>query len=173
MRQINLKEIVPDLEARCKKLNTIRKVLMCLFFLIIPAIPAMIVLSKYGFCMQMCHVINMVKMQDKTPITNVFGYASNGVEAAQKLIDTGNLKGYHIVADALIVKDGIEITEEEALREAAVYFSVPAAVASGMTADKMSRVAKMAVQMQQEQVQQQLQNSAPVDESTGNSKEVE
>ena len=125
----NLDSIVPDLEARCKKLNTLRKVFMGLTLLIIPAIPAMIILGKYGECMQLCRIMNSVKMHDKVPITNVFGYAVNAREAAQKMIDTGNLAGYRIVGGAMIVKDGVEMTDEQAQREAAKYFSVPAAVA--------------------------------------------
>ena len=133
----NLDSIVPDLEARCKKLNTLRKVFMGLTLLIIPAIPAMIILGKYGECMQLCRIMNSVKMHDKVPITNVFGYAVNAREAAQKMIDTGNLAGYRIVGGAMIVKDGVEMTDEQARREAAKYFSVPAGVPSGMTPESM------------------------------------
>ena len=67
-------------------------------------------------------------MQEKVPIPNALGYAVNAREAAQKLIDTRNLKGYRIVGDAMIVKDGIELTDEEAQRKAAVFFSAVAAV---------------------------------------------
>ena len=145
----NLDSIVPDLEARCKKLNTLRKVFMGLTLLIIPAIPAMIILGKYGECMQLCRIMNNVKMHDKVPITNVFGYAVNAREAAQKMIDTGNLAGYRIVGGAMIVKDGVEMTDEQAQREAAKYFSVPAAVASGMTAESMGEVGRIAVAEQE------------------------
>ena len=61
MRRIDLKDIVPDLEGRLKKLNTLRKVFMVLALLIIPAIPAMIVLAKYGACMQLCHAVQAVR----------------------------------------------------------------------------------------------------------------
>ena len=94
MRQINLKDIVPDLEGRLKKLNTLRKVFMVLALLIIPAVPAMIVLAKYGACMQLCHAVQAVKVKGKMPIFMLFAFASNEREAAQKLIDTGNLAGY-------------------------------------------------------------------------------
>ena len=74
MIKINLKEIVPDLEKRRAKLNTLRKIFMVLTFLIVPAVPAMIVLSKYGTCMALCKAVSTVKMYDKVPITNVLGY---------------------------------------------------------------------------------------------------
>ena len=120
MFKINLKEIVPDLEKRRAKLNTLRKIFMVLTFLIVPAVPAMIVLSKYGTCMALCKAVSTVKMYDKVPITNVLGYFPNVCEAAQKLIDTGNLADYSIVAGAMFVRNDTEMTEEQALREAAV-----------------------------------------------------
>ena len=108
MRRINLKDIVPDLEGRLKKLNTLRKVFMALTLLIVPAVPAMIVLAKYGACMQLCHAVQAVKLKGKMPIFMLFAFASNEREAAQKLIDTGNLAGYRIVGDVMIVRDDIE-----------------------------------------------------------------
>lgn len=145
----NLDRIVPDMEGRCKKLNTLRKVFMVLGFLIIPAIPAMIILARYGECMQFCRIINAIKIQEKMPIVSAFGYAKNAKEAAQKMIDTGNLAGFRIVGDAMIVKDGIEISDEQAQREAAKYYNVAAAAAAGLTAEEMGPVGKIAVEEQQ------------------------
>ena len=163
MVKINLKEIVPDLEKRCAKLNTLRKVFMALTFLIVPAVPAMIVLSKYGTCAQLCKAVRAVKMYDKVPITNVLGYFPNVLEAAQKLIDTGNLAGYRIVADAMFVREGTDITEEQALREAAAYFSIPAAVSAGLTDGKMGRLARYAAEVQQKAVNAAANALPPTD----------
>ena len=143
MIKINLKEIVPDLEKRRAKLNTLRKIFMVLTFLIVPAVPAMIVLSK---------AVSTVKMYDKVPITNVLGYFPNVCEAAQKLIDTGNLADYRIVAGAMFVRNDTEMTEEQALREAAACFSIPAAVSAGLTEGGMSRLAKYAAGLQQQAI---------------------
>ena len=146
----NLDSIVPDLEARCKKLNTLRKVFMGLTLLIIPAIPAMIILGKYGECIQLCRIMNNVKMHDKVPITNVFGYAVNAREAAQKMIDTGNLAGYSIVADVMFVRDGVEVTEQEAIEAFAARFNPVAAVNAGMRAEDMSPEVRAAISRQRE-----------------------
>ena len=48
VRDIKLKELVRDMERRCKQLHTLSNVFRVLVLLIIPAIPAMIILSKYG-----------------------------------------------------------------------------------------------------------------------------
>ena len=152
MIKINLKEIVPDLEKRRAKLNTLRKIFMVLTFLIVPAVPAMIVMSKYGTCMALCKAVSTVKMYDKVPITNVLGYFPNVYEAAQKLIDTGNLADYRIVAGAMFVRNDTEMTEEQALREAAACFSIPAAVSAGLTEGGMSRLAKYAAGLQQQAI---------------------
>ncbi len=149
IREINLKAIVPDLDERCKKLQKASRVMMVLAFLIIPVIPAMIVMSKYGYCAQLCRIVNYVKTQEKVPLTQVFSYTTNSVEAAQKLIDTGNLAGYRIVANAMLVKDGVEITDEDALKEAAAYYNLQAAVNMGLTAEEMPEVAKVAARLQQ------------------------
>lgn len=151
----NLKDIVPNMEQRLKKLNTLRKVFMALMFFILPAIPAMIILAKYGSCKQWCNIITTIKMYEKIPIHSVLGYFVNANEAAQKLIDTGNLEGYRIAGDAMLVKDGIMMTDEEAQREAAACFNVMAAVNAGMSAENMSEVAKLAVVIQQANLTEQ------------------
>lgn len=149
VNEIDLKAIVPDLQKRCEKLQKASKIMMIAAFLIIPVIPAMIVMSKYGYCAQLCRIANYVKAQEKVPLTQIFGYAKNSVQAAQKLIDTGNLEGYRIVADAMLVKEGVEITEEDALKEAAAYYNLQAAVNMGMDPNDMPEVAKMAAKLQQ------------------------
>ena len=149
VNEIDLKTIVPDLQKRCEKLQKASKIMMIAAFLIIPVIPAMIVMSKYGYCAQLCRIVNYVKAQEKVPLTQVLGYAKNSVQAAQKLIDTGNLEGYRIVADAMLVKEGVEITEEDALKEAAAYYNLQAAVNMGMDPNDMPEVAKTAAKLQQ------------------------
>lgn len=149
VNEIDLKAIVPDLQKRCEKLQKASKIMMLAAFLIIPVIPAMIVMSKYGYCAQLCRIVNYVKAQEKVPLTQVLSYAKNSVQAAQKLIDTGNLEGYRIVADAMLVKEGVEITEEDALKEAAAYYNLQAAVNMGMDPNDMPEVAKMAAKLQQ------------------------
>ena len=149
VNEIDLKTIVPDLQKRCEKLQKASKIMMIAAFLIIPAVPAMIVMSKYGYYAQLCRIVNYVKAQEKVPLTQVLGYAKNSVQAAQKLIDTGNLEGYRIVADAMLVKEGVEITEEDALKEAAAYYNLQTAVNMGMDPNDMPEVAKMAAKLQQ------------------------
>lgn len=149
VNEIDLKAIVPDLQKRCEKLQKASKIMMIAAFLIIPVIPAMIVMSKYGYCAQLCRIVNYVKAQEKVPLTQILGYAKNSVQAAQKLIDTGNLEGYRIVANAMLVKEGVEITEEDALKEAAAYYNLQAAVNMGMDPNDMPEVAKMAAKLQQ------------------------
>ncbi len=149
VNEIDLKTIVPDLQKRCEKLRKASKIMMIAAFLIIPAVPAMIVMSKYGYYAQLCRIVNYVKAQEKVPLTQVLGYAKNSVQAAQKLIDTGNLEGYRIVANAMLVKEGVEITEEDALKEAAAYYNLQTAVNMGMDPNDMPEVAKMAAKLQQ------------------------
>lgn len=149
VNEIDLKTIVPDLQKRCEKLQKASKIMMIAAFLIIPAVPAMIVMSKYGYNAQLCRIVNYVKAQEKVPLTQVLGYAKNSVQAAQKLIDTGNLEGYRIVANAMLVKEGVEITEEDALKEAAAYYNLQTAVNMGMDPNDMPEVAKMAAKLQQ------------------------
>ena len=128
MNTINLKNIVPDLKGRCKKLEKTYKILFPFSLLIIPAVPTMIVMQKYGVCAQLCRIVDMISMRDIVPLITVFGYASNAADAARKLIETGNLKGYRLVADTVLVKDGVELSEEEAIRSYAALFSPVAAV---------------------------------------------
>ena len=123
MNTINLKNIVPDLKGRCKKLEKTYKILFPFSLLIIPAVPTMIVMQKYGVCAQLCRIVDMISMRDIVPLITVFGYASNAADAARKLIETGNLKGYRLVADTVLVKDGVELSEEEAIRSYAALFS--------------------------------------------------
>ena len=75
VNEINLKTIVPDLQKRCEKLQKASKIMMIAAFLIIPAVPAMIVMSKYGYYAQLCRIVNYVKAQEKVPLTQVLGYA--------------------------------------------------------------------------------------------------
>lgn len=146
--QINLKEIVPDMERRCKKLHTLSVVFRILALLIIPAIPAMIVLAKYGNCMRLCRAINAVRMQDSTPLLLVFGYAPNAADAARKLIETGNLPGYKLVADAVLVREDIDMSEEQAIGLYAQYYIPYAAVSYGLTPETMPEPMKKAAGMQ-------------------------
>lgn len=145
MYPVNLKAIVPELEKRCAKLDTARKILFPLAMLIIPAVPAMIVLHKYAYCAQLCRIVNAVKMQEKVPLISVFGYAPNAAEAAQKLIDTGNLSDYRLVAGVMLVRNDIELGEEEARAEYAKFFNPMAATTAGMKVDDVPQSVKDAV----------------------------
>lgn len=156
MRKINLKDIVPDLEGRLKKLNTLRKVFMALTLLIVPAVPAMIVLAKYGACMQLCHAVQAVKLKGKMPIFMLFAFATNEREAMQKLIDTGNLAGFRIVGDVMVVRDDIPMTDEEAWEETAAFFNVNAAVNMGMTMDNMPEGYRKVLEIQQRKEKEYL-----------------
>lgn len=147
---IDLKQIVPELDKRCEKLNKLRKVMMVLAFFIVPAIPAMIVMSRHAYCAMLCRVVNAVKMRDKMLISECFGYAPNALAAARKLIDTGNLAGYSIVADVMFVRDGVEVTEQEAIEAFAARFNPVAAVNAGMRAEDMSPEVRAAISRQRE-----------------------
>lgn len=166
MFKINLKEIVPDLEKRLKKLNVLRIAFTFLALLIIPVVPAMIVMAKYAKCLQLTRAVRTVKMYDKIPLTNALGYVSNITEAAQKLIDTGNLSEYRVVAGVMFVKEGTYITEEQALKEAAACFSIPAAVNAGMPEGSMKKLAEYAAKMQQDAVSAAANASQNADGNT-------
>lgn len=147
MNTINLKNIVPDLKGRCKKLEKTYKILFPFSLLIIPAVPTMIVMQKYGVCAQLCRIVDMISMRDIVPLITVFGYASNAADAARKLIETGNLKGYRLVADTVLVKDGVELSEEEAIRSYAALFSPVAAVTAGVSPSDMPAAMKKAAEL--------------------------
>ena len=135
---IDLKQIVPELDKRCAKLNKLRKVMMALAFLIVPAVPAMIVMSKYGYCRQLCAIVDAVSLRNAVPLISVFGYAPNAKEAAEKLIETGNLPDHRLVAGLVLVKNGVEMTEQEAVECTAALYSPSAAAAAGLSAENMS-----------------------------------
>lgn len=147
MNTINLKNIVPDLKGRCKKLEKTYKILFQFSLLIIPAVPTMIVMQKYGVCAQLCRIVDMISMRDIVPLITVFGYASNAADAARKLIETGNLKGYRLVADTVLVKDGVELSEEEAIRSYAALFSPVAAATAGVSPSDMPAAMKKAAEL--------------------------
>ena len=147
MNTINLKNIVPDLKGRCKKLEKTYKILFPFSLLIIPAVPTMIVMQKYGVCAQLCRIVDMISMRDIVPLITVFGYASNAADAARKLIETGNLKGYRLVADTVLVKDGVELSEEEAIRSYAALFSPVAAATAGVSPSDMPAAMKKAAEL--------------------------
>ena len=150
VRDIKLKEIVPDMERRCKKLHTLSNVFRVLVLLILPVIPAMIILSKYGYCMMLCRIINAVRMRDSTPLITVFGYAPNAADAARKLIETGNLPGYKLVADAVLVREDIDMSDEQAIKEYSAYFNAYAAATAGLTPETMPEPMKLASKIQSE-----------------------
>ena len=52
----------------------------------------------------------------------------------------------------MFVRNDTEMTEEQALREAAACFSIPAAVSAGLTEGGMSRLAKYAAGLQQQAI---------------------
>ena len=123
MRGVKLKAIVPDLHARCKRLERAYKILFPMTLLFVPAIPAMIVMSKYGYCRQLCAIVDAVSLRNAVPLISVFGYAPNAKEAAEKLIETGNLPDHRLVAGLVLVKNGVVAAvyaarEEEILRGA-------------------------------------------------------
>lgn len=138
MRGVKLKAIVPDLHARCKRLERAYKILFPMTLLFIPAIPAMIVMSKYGYCRQLCAIIDAVSLRNAVPLISVFGYAPNAKEAAEKLIETGNLPDHRLVAGLVLVKNGVEMTEQEAVECTAALYSPSAAAAAGLSAENMS-----------------------------------
>ena len=90
----------------------------------------------------------------------LFAFASNEREAAQKLIDTGNLAGYRIVGDVMIVRADIAMTDEEAWEEAAPYFNAAAAINMGMTADNMPECYKKIMEIQQRKEKEFVKGTA-------------
>ena len=125
------KYIVPDLETKCKKYNKALKILFPFTLLILPAIPWMILsvkASRYG---QLYRIVQVVKQQEKVLLISLLGYTPNAASVARKLIETGNLAGYRLVADIMLVKEGIEVSAEEARAEQAKLFNAFAAASMG------------------------------------------
>ena len=125
------KYIVPDLETKSQKYNKALKILFPFTLLILPAIPWMILsvkASRYG---QLYRIVQVVKQQEKVLLISLLGYTPNAASVARKLIETGNLAGYRLVADIMLVKEGIEVSEEEARAEQAKLFNAFAAASMG------------------------------------------
>lgn len=126
------KYIVPDLETKSQKYNKALKILFPFTLLILPAIPWMILsvkASRYG---QLYRIVQVVKQQEKVLLISLLGYTPNAASVARKLIETGNLAGYRLVADIMLVKEGIEVSEEEARAEQAKLFNAFAAAQMGV-----------------------------------------
>ena len=87
--------------------------------------------------MMLCRIINAVRMRDSTPLITVFGYAPNAADAARKLIETGNLPGYKLVADAVLVREDIDMSDEQAIKVYSAYFNAYAAATAGLTSETM------------------------------------
>lgn len=117
MTTLPIKYIVPDIEGKVRRLDKVVIVLFCTSFLIIPAFALIFINIKWGVYRRLALFIRTAKNQDKIVPAYFFGYLTNMREVMQALIDTGNLSGYHIVADVMMVKDGVEISEQEALAE--------------------------------------------------------
>lgn len=125
------KYIVPDLETKSQKYNKALKILFPFTLLFLPAIPWMILsvkASRYG---QLQRIVQVVKQQEKVLLISLLGYTPNAAAVARKLIETGNLAGYRLVADIMLVKEGIEVSEEEARAEQAKLFNAFAAASMG------------------------------------------
>lgn len=125
------KYVVPDLETRCRKYNKAIRILFPFTLLILPAIPWMILSTKAARYSQLQRVVQVVKQQEKVLLLSLFGYTPNAAAVARKLIETGNLAGYRLVADVMLVKEGIEVSEEEAKAEQAKLFNAYAAASMG------------------------------------------
>lgn len=64
---------------------------------------------------------DLISQRDKVFFPNLycFGFSSDLLvsNAINKLVQTGNLKGYKVVADVVVVKDSVYLSEEDAVRE--------------------------------------------------------
>ena len=97
--------------------------------LILPAIPWMVLSVKASRYTQLLRITQFVKQQEKVPLISVLGFTPNAAAVAQKHIDTGNLARYRLAGGVLLVKDGIEMSDEEAKAECArLYGAYPAAM---------------------------------------------
>ena len=123
------KYIVPGLEAKARKYSRAMTILFPFCLLILPAIPWMVLSVKASRYTQLLRITQFVKQQEKVPLVSVFGFTPNAAAVAQMLIDTGNLAGYRLAGGVLLVKDGIEMSDEEAKAECArLYGAYPAAM---------------------------------------------
>ena len=120
---IPVKYVVPDLEKKCRSYDKLRTALFCTFFLFIPAFILMIILPKWAQYHRLNNFVKATKMQDKVLLLQYFGYVQNAEEIAQALIDTGNLADYHLVAGIMLVKNGVEVSEEEAIAAYSAIFN--------------------------------------------------
>ena len=66
-------------------------------------------------------VVNTVKSQDKILIAQLGKDEEKGLELVKKLLDTGNLSEYSLVADVILVREGTFVSESEAKREYGEY----------------------------------------------------
>ena len=124
---IPVKYVVPDLEKKCRNYDRARTALFCTFFLFFPAIILMIILPKWAQYHRLNNFVKSVKTQDKVLLLPYLGYIQNSKEIAQALIDTGNLADYHLVAGIMLVKNGVEVSEAEAIAEYSAMFNPQAA----------------------------------------------
>ncbi len=127
-----LKFIRPDMEKRYKKICTARKIFM--FLAIIPPfmIGLMVYMSRKAKCEQIFMVRDIIYAQEKTLLFSVFGYYPHAADFVQRMIDTGNIRGYRIVADVMAVKDGVEMSEDDAMAAYSSQMTLPLAVAYKM-----------------------------------------
>ena len=124
-----LKFIRPDMDKRYKKICRARKFFMYLAILPPFMICFMVFSSKKAKYDQLFLVRDIIYAQDKTLLFTVFGCNPLADETVQRMIDTGNLVGYRIVADVMAVKEGVDVSEEDAMSEYSAHVSVPMAVA--------------------------------------------
>lgn len=66
-------------------------------------------------------IVDTISQRDKVFFHNLycFGFSSDLLlsNTINKLLKTGNLKGYKVVADVVVIKDTLYLSEEDALRE--------------------------------------------------------
>ena len=129
------KYIVPGLEAKARKYSRAMTILFPFCLLILPAIPWVVLSVKASRYTQLLRITQFVKQQEKVPLISVLGFTPNAAAVAQKLIDTGNLAGYRLAGGVLLVKEGIEMSDEEAKAECArLYGAYPAAMGMAVRA---------------------------------------
>lgn len=125
---------LPDIYKKQKHYQKAYKIMFPFAFILVPfgAIALMIVISKMNKYNIMVKIIDYIKNKDKVVIVTILGYNKNGSQLLQNLIDSGYLENYHIVADVVIVKNELMMTEQEAMEEYSKYANPALASSYGL-----------------------------------------
>lgn len=122
--------------------------LVCFFCFPLGFITAITCFTRRSYVASVCEIVEQIKQEDKMLVAKAFPVMTplDAEMLVEKLISTGNLRGYKLVAGTLIAREELYVSEEDAKKMLQEYRASFIAQTVGVTVTPVANASEENIQ---------------------------